>query len=299
MDSLNGSHVVPVQVISQNLRDTFFPGVSSLAVLRLDLPDPVVGGNKRYKLKYNLQDFRSSGSKSILTFGGAYSNHLAATAAACEQESISCIGIVRGDELNASSNRVLEFAASRGMQLDFVSRETYLKRNEQAFHEQLQVQYGNVFILPEGGSNARAVKGCTEILNSECSGYDDIICPVGTGATLAGIILSAQPHQKVTGIAILEGEDYVRGLVASFVNEHSPAVQWEIDSGHTLGGYAKSDDQLKIFNEEMFTQCQLPLDHIYSGKTLFAIHKMAVNGVFLNRKVLFIHTGGYAFTTGK
>jgi len=160
---------------------------SFLDILRLDLPDPVSGGNKLFKLKYNLEEMRRLQLTRLLTFGGAFSNHIAAVATAGKKNNLETIGIIRGEELNEDSNVVLKYAASCGMKLVFISRDDYRKRNEQAFCEKLLNEFGPAYLLPEGGSNEFAVKGCKEILSQQTDRYDVIVCPVGTGATLAGI----------------------------------------------------------------------------------------------------------------
>lgn len=285
-----------MQLVSDSILNQFFPGLSSLGILRLDLPDPVAGGNKRYKLKYNLSAFHERKCETLLTFGGAYSNHIAATAEACAQHQIPVVGIIRGDELNADSNDVLRFAASRGMKLVFVSRENYKRRNDAEYHSSLKSEYGNIFLLPEGGSNALAVQGCKEILSVETEKYDRIICPVGTGGTVAGIIASAKQYQHITGVAVLEGRDYLLGLIHSHLHGHEVSASWNLESEHTLGGYANTSEELNNFMRAFTASTQIPLDRIYSGKVMFALYNMVKAGQLQNQNVVFVHTGGYAFS---
>jgi 1-aminocyclopropane-1-carboxylate deaminase len=263
-------------------------------ILRLDLPDPVTGGNKTFKLKYNVEEMRRQGLNRLLTFGGAFSNHIAAVAAAGKRNGFETAGIIRGEELNEDSNAVLKFAASCGMKLVFVSRENYRRRNEEDFCKILPEEHGPAYLLPEGGSNSFAVKGCMEILPAEAAQYDAIVCPVGTGATLAGIIASAKPHQHVTGIAVLNAQD-LEAEVTRLLRGFPVEATWSIDRGHTFGGYANSSPALDAFIGEMKTQHGLPLDHVYSGKALFAVRELLAKGNLTGKRVLFIHTGGYAF----
>lgn len=270
-----------------------FPGDERISLLRLDLPDPLAGGNKYFKMKYNLEAFRASGKKSVLSFGGAFSNHIAALAAAGKRENIPTTGIIRGEELSESSNAVLRFAQECGMQLRFVSREEYRLRNDAEWLGKLQQEFRGAYILPEGGSNALAVKGCREILSSATKDFDFVFCPVGTGATLAGIIASALPHQQVTGIAVLEGKNYLEEEVLRHLTGEKISCTWQIRHDFTFGGYAKSSAILDAFIREQ--SHSLPLDQVYSGKCFYAMRKILEQDYSPGGKSLFVHTGGYYF----
>lgn len=269
--------------------------IKSFSILRLDLPDPLSGGNKKFKLKYNLEEMEGSGFKTMLTFGGAFSNHIAAVATAGKKNNFRTIGIIRGDELTEMSNPVLQYASDCGMQLIFISRDDYRKRNDLSFCEFLLAKYGPAYLLPEGGSNALAVQGCAEILSDKTGSYDVIICPVGTGATLAGIISSAQPNQEIIGVAVLEGRNYLENEVEKFLDKRTLLSEWKIEHDFTLGAYGKSSVELKKFVAEAKNKFGLPLDEVYSGKALFAVSELIKRNDFSEKKVLFIHTGGYAF----
>lgn len=284
-----------LQAVPRIVLAKFFPAIERLGILRLDLPDPISGGNKSYKLKYNFEWLKEQGRTALLTFGGAYSNHIAATAFAGKTHGVETVGIIRGEELNGNSNAVLQFALTCGMKLHFVTREEYRRRNDLDYLKELSDRFDGVFILPEGGSNAMAVKGCTEILTNDCDEYDEIVCPVGTGATAAGIIASAKRHQHVRALAVLEGHDYLVKNIEEHLLGHAALGSWELDGQHTLGGYASENIELRNFIGSMKNEMDLPLDFVYSGKTLFAIHNLARAGYFEGRKVLFIHTGGYGF----
>ncbi len=292
----------------------FFGDGHSLSVLRLDLPDPLSGGNKSYKLKYNLEEMQRLGLNTLITFGGAFSNHVAAVATAGKNFGFETIGIIRGDELNADSNAVLKHATSCGMKTVFISREDYRKRNDPDFINELLQKHGPAYVLPEGGSNVFAVKGCKEILSEETDLFDTIICPVGTGATLAGFIASAKAHQHIIGIAVLEGKEYLENEVTRLLQDQKVKAKWKIEHGFTFGGYGKTSKYynngadleivsavrsqlgpagLENFKSEMKLKYDLPLDLIYSAKALFATREL--NKSYLT-KTLFIHTGGYAFS---
>lgn len=267
----------------------------SLAVLRLDLPDPLSGGNKSFKLKYNLEEMKRLGFDKLITFGGAFSNHIAAVATAGKKNNFETIGIIRGDELNSDSNAVLKYAAVCGMKLVFISRKAYRKRNDPDFIEDLLKVYGPAYLLPEGGSNEFAVKGCMAILSAQTDAYTVIICPVGTGATLAGIIASAKSHQHIIGIAVLNGKEYLENEVKNLLKEREVVARWQIVHEFVFGGYGKTGTELEEFIQKIKQQFNLPAESIYSGKALYALNEMKKAASLPSTPILFIHTGGYAF----
>ncbi len=284
-----------IQTISAELLTKYFPGIERLGILRLDLPDPISGGNKSFKLKYNFEWLLEQDKTELVTFGGAYSNHIAATAIAGKRYGVETVGIIRGDELNSDSNALLRYASKCGMRLHFVAREEYSRRNDPDYLKELSARFGISYILPEGGSNALAVRGCMEILTDKCDEYNEIVCPVGTGATAAGIIVSAKHHQHVRAMAVLEGHDYLLKNIEEHLLGHSALGSWELDCNYTLGGYARETNDLLDFMLAMKSEINLPLDPIYSGKVFFGIHSLAHKGNFESSKVLFVHTGGYGF----
>ncbi len=283
----------PIQILPG-----FFNELSgnSLSILRLDLPDPLSGGNKSFKLKYNLEEMERLGFKKLLTFGGAFSNHIAAVATAGLKKNIATIGIIRGDELHANSNSVLKYATQCGMNLIFVSRDEYRKRNDQEFCKMLISKYGPVYLLPEGGSNLFAVEGCKEILNADTEKYDLIFCPVGTGATLAGIICASKSHQQVIGIAVLNSKEYLEEEVGKLLKHKKISCKWKIEHDFTLGGYGKTSKEEESFISKMALENNLPLDPVYSGKAMFGLKSFLINSNLANQNILFVHTGGYAFS---
>lgn len=260
----------------------------SLTIKREDLIHPFVSGNKFRKLKYNLIQAKSQCYKVVLTFGGAFSNHIAAVAAAGKEHGFKTIGIIRGDELSEDHNPTLLFAKSCGMQLEFVSRENYRLKTTPFFINQLKQQFGDFYLIPEGGTNALAVKGCEEILTDDDSAFDYICCAVGTGGTIAGLINSAKPHQKVLGFPALKG-DFLQEEICKFVADGN----WELISDYHFGGYGKINEDLIRFMNAFHNETKIPLDPIYTGKMVYGIIDLIRQDYFpKGSKILAIHTGG-------
>ena len=253
---------------------------------------PLVSGNKLRKLKYNIQQALAEGKDTILTFGGAYSNHIAATAAAGNLMGIKTIGVIRGDELECEIdvNPTLKFCKSCGMQLFFVSRSDYRNKTSPQFLEMLVNRFGsNIYIAPEGGTNALAVKGTAEILTPQDSAFDVICTAVGTGGTIAGIIEASEPHQTVIGFPALKGADFLENVIRQYTYK----TNWHLVYDYNFGGYAKVNDELIDFLNDFNNSTGIPLDPIYVGKMIFAIFALASKGYFApNTKILAIHTGG-------
>lgn len=265
------------------------PGIS-LTIKREDLIDPFVSGNKFRKLKYNLIEAKAKGFKKVLTFGGAYSNHIAAVAAAAEANGLESIGIIRGEELAQSilSNPTLQFARSRGMDLEFVSREQYRLKTQSAFIHELQLKYGTFYLIPEGGTNVLAVQGCSEILTTSDAAFDFICCPVGTGGTIAGLSNSAWPHQKVLGFPALKGAFLMEEICKFAHNDNCSLI-----TGYEFGGYAKVTPDLIDFMNQFREQWGVLLDPVYTAKMVFGVIDLMQQGYFPHgSKILAIHTGG-------
>ena len=262
----------------------------SLVIKREDLIHPFVSGNKFRKLKYNLLQAKAENQSTLLTFGGAYSNHIAAVAYAGKENGFQTIGIIRGDELGdkIESNPTLKFAQECGMQFEFVSRETYRLKREATFLEQLQQQYGAFYLIPEGGTNAFAIQGCEEILTPEDASFDFVACSIGTGGTISGLINSVLPHQKVLGFPALKG-DFLQDEIRNFVRQDN----WELITDYHFGGYGKVTNELIDWINQFYEQTQIPLDPVYTGKMVFGIVDLITKNYFPeNAKILLIHTGG-------
>ena len=261
-----------------------------LYIKREDLIHPQISGNKYRKLKYNLLKAKELKYDTLLTFGGAYSNHIAATAYAGKMNGMKTLGVIRGEELvgSWSSNPTLSAAHKLGMKFKFVSRADYRKKDIAGFLDNLKVEFGNFYMVPEGGTNKLAVMGCEEILTPKDSKFDEICCSVGTGGTLAGLINSATPNQHVLGFPALKG-DFLKKDICKFVENGN----WELCTDYHFGGYARVNESLVSFINEMNQNVGIPLDPVYTGKMIYGILDMIAKDYFKPRtKILAIHTGG-------
>jgi 1-aminocyclopropane-1-carboxylate deaminase len=276
-----------------------------LDVLRLDAVHPEISGNKWFKLKYNIAEAKRQNFQTILTFGGAYSNHIAATAAACKQMNLKCIGVIRGEEV---LNPTLQKAADQGMQLEFVDRKTYLLKEQAEYQSELQKRFGDFYLIPEGGNNKEGIKGCSEIIKQEWD-YDYIFCACGTGATFAGLYLSLKPRQSLIGISVLKGEntlpsDVERSLSQLFgidtlkIGGNEVLEQIIIDKScisnlFSFSGYAAYDKELVEFKTEFEKRHGILLDNIYTVKLFYAVARLiSANKFKKGSKILVIHSGG-------
>jgi len=266
----------------------------TLVVKREDVLHEHVSGNKFRKLYYNVIEAREKGYDKLLTFGGAYSNHIAATAAAGKELGIQTVGVIRGDELGENleqtlqENPTLRFAVSQGMQLHFVSRKAYRQKTEPEFIANLFQLFGKFYLVPEGGTNELAVKGTEEILTPEDKEFDYICSAVGTGGTIAGLINSTKPHQKVLGFPALK-EQFLHQNIAKFAQSDN----WKLIRDYHFGGFAKIDKKLVNFINMVNSLHYLPLDPIYTGKMLYGIIDLIKKDYFpKGSKILAIHTGG-------
>lgn len=266
------------------------PGNISLFLKREDLLHPEISGNKFRKLKYNLLEAQSESFAGILTFGGAFSNHIAAVAFAGKKYGFDTIGVIRGEEVEGkiSENPTLLAAQQNGMKFVFVSRESFREKSNIEFINALKKAYEGFYILPEGGTNALAIKGCEEILTHQDSGFTHICCAVGTGGTLSGLINKALPHQKVLGFPALKGS-FLSDDIRSFVKN----TNWDLISEYHFGGYGKITEELIRFLNRFYYETEIPLDPIYTGKMMFGIYDLIEKGYFPEgSKILAIHTGG-------
>ena len=251
---------------------------------------PTVSGNKFRKLKYNLEKVQLENYKGILTFGGAFSNHIAATASAGQELNIPRVGIIRGEELvtQIESNPTLRYAKSCGMHLEFVSRSSYNKKTDPAYLLQLLETFKDYYILPEGGTNALAIKGCEEILTVKDQSFDIICCAVGTGGTIAGVINGSLLTQKIIGFPALKGE-FLKEDICKFATQSN----WELWGDYHFGGYAKVDSKLIKFMNDFKLIYNIPLDPVYTAKMMYGIFEGIRSGeIPQTAKVLAIHTGG-------
>lgn len=266
-----------------------------LFVKREDELHPFISGNKYRKLTYNLLEAKRNNLSTLLTFGGAFSNHIAATAAAGFEHGFKTIGVIRGNELafNLESvlqqNPTLKFAAEQGMQFHFVSRSDYRLKTSEKFIDNLKKLFGEFYLVPEGGTNEFAVKGCEEILNVDDEKYNFICSSIGTGGTISGIINSIKSNQKVIGFPALKGEFLKHEIEKYALNRNN----WSINTHYHFGGYAKISSDLIAFINQFKIETKIPLDPIYTGKLMFGIIDLIKKNSFEEgSKILAIHTGG-------
>ncbi len=263
-------------------------------IKREDLLHPVVAGNKYRKLKYNLAYAQENQYDTLLTFGGAYSNHIAATAAAGQLEGFKTIGIIRGEELGENlehtlaQNPTLAYAKSCGMRLHFIARDTYRNKDGDRFREHLKEKFNNPYIIPEGGTNALAIKGCEEILTSEDEVFDFVCCSAGTGGTVSGIINSLTATQKAIVFPALKGN-----WMAEEIRRYANNSQWEVIADYHFGGYGKVPPRLVEWMNIFAKAHKIILDPIYTAKMMYGIFDLIDTDYFPeNSRILAIHTGG-------
>ncbi|MEH6569925.1 MAG: pyridoxal-phosphate dependent enzyme [Halioglobus sp.] len=279
------------------LSDTPVLGVSmaGVSVLRLDLCGGLAPGNKTFKLAENLAEANRLGVKRLLSFGGAWSNHLHALAAVGAEGDIETIGIVRG-EVSSTPSAMLVDALDWGMRLEHVSRQDYRRRRDPDYLRGLEQRYGPCLIIPEGGANAAGAAGCSrvaQLLPKTAEFGSVVVLPVGTGTTLAGVASALGQETVVLGISVLKGAYDLNDNVAHLLEKMSPgaAADWRILHDYHCGGYAKVSPGLKAFILAFEAVHQIPLDPVYTGKALYGIHQMLQRGDKLERCV-FVHTGG-------
>jgi 1-aminocyclopropane-1-carboxylate deaminase len=282
-----------VNLSAANTQQLHLPLLTSndiaLDVLRLDKIDPIISGNKWFKLKYYLQNALENEKKQVLTFGGAWSNHIIATAAVAKKAGLKSAGIIRGEKPAVLSDTLLK-AMSFGMELEFVSREVYNQKNNTAFIQPWLQKYNHPCIIPEGGEGELGVKGAAEILKLvTLKNYTHLLCAVGTGTLLKGIISSSLLIQQVIGVAALKGFD--TELSNDIFEQYKKKVY--LETGYHMGGYAKKNDALINFMNQFYSQTNIPTDFVYTGKLFFAITDLIKKGYFPKQsRLLAIHSGG-------
>jgi len=266
----------------------------NLFVKREDLVDYELGGNKWRKMKYNLEAAAQQNHDTLLTFGGAYSNHIYATAAAGKRLGFHTIGIIRG-EAHKELNPTLQFASDCGMQLEYVDRTTYRQKAEPKFIENLVEKHGRFYLLPEGGSSTLALRGCAEIITEIDQSFDFICSACGTGGTLAGLISGLNKQQQAIGFAVLKGGDFISDNIKNLLqqaNAESSAC-WQIKTDYHFGGYAKTKPELWEFIEQFKRDFGIPLDGVYTGKMFYGLFDLIKKGFFpKGSQIIAIHTGG-------
>ena len=297
MTTQNNFFELPSEVPHQIIHDSYLEkhGVE-LSILRIDQINTHVSGNKWFKLKYNLESAQSAGAKQVLSFGGAYSNHIHALAWAGNALGIKTVGVIRGEKEYAD-NPTLSDAASWGMELRFVDRKTYRQRTDPNFHQQLRRELDDFYLIPEGGSNAEAVKGCIEIVPSAVK--DDfspthIVAACGTGGTLSGLVVG-NPEVKVLGIPVLKNASFLQDDIRSLIDStgYVDPKNWHLDLYGHFGGYAKQSAELRQFCDDFFNCHGVLLDPVYTGKMMLRLWQLIEEGKFPSgSRIMAVHTGG-------
>lgn len=267
---------------------------------RDDLIHSEISGNKWRKLKLNLEKFKLGKYEQLLTFGGAYSNHISATAALGRILEIPTIGIIRGDELSPSSNQTLQKAAQDGMELIFVNREEYSWRYETEYKNQLREKFGNVLVIEEGGANFYGMMGCTEIVSEIPFQPDYYVLPAGTGTTTSGILFATETSHTIA-IAASNDVDGILEEISSLL-EYAGLTEDEVadklemltlTSEFTFGGYGKTSPELITFINDFYTQTEIKLDQVYTGKMMYGLCEFIKTGkIAAGKTVVAVHTGG-------
>jgi len=264
--------------------------VSKVDVLRLDLIHPTISGNKWFKLEHNIQHALEKGYKSILTFGGAYSNHLHATAATAQLYNIKSIGMVRGLHAAQNLTPTLFACVAMNMELVFVTKEEYAQKDNPEWLQKLSNQYNNPFIIPEGGANEYGRKGAEEIASLIPQTYTHICVSVGTGTTFIGLCNALSTDQHVIGFAPMKKGVYLNEEVKPYLLQ---SKNRQILDNWAFGGFGKWNETLITFMNDFYATHHIPLDMVYTAKMMYGIKEMIDNSIFpTDAKILCIHTGG-------
>lgn len=262
----------------------------SLYVKRDDLLHPFINGNKWFKLKYNLIKAAENNINQLLTFGGAYSNHISSFSYACKLFGFDGIVVIRGEEY-PKLNPTLEFVVNNGVKIHYVSRKMYRNKYDENLLNELKNQYGDFFLIPEGGSNQLAVEGCSEIVSNIELNFDFIFTACGTAGTLTGIAKSLKENQKAVGVAVLKGANFLIDEVRRL--SENQKINFEILLNYPFGGYAKFNDELINFIKEFYIKHQIIIEPIYTGKLFFAVYDLINKGYFpKNSRIVVYHSGG-------
>ena len=271
----------------------------SLSVKRDDLQHSIVSGNKLFKLHYHLEHCKKNNIKTIVTFGGAYSNHLHATAYAANKLGIKTVAVIRGEQI-IPLNATLKDCTDWGMILEPVTRKEYKEKTKSPVIQTILDQYPDAYLIPEGGCDLLGVQGASKILDGvDQSQFDYIVCACGTGSTVSGVISKSQPHITVIGMAVLKGAHWMKSEVQAWLEKlNAPAsgehlAKWMINTDYHFGGYGKIKPALTDFIREIESRYDLPLEPIYTGKSVYGILDLAKKDYFpKGSRILFIHTGG-------
>lgn len=273
-------------------KDWYCPFVQEVSMLRLDVIHPVVSGNKWYKLKENVHQAIKYEYKGILTFGGAYSNHLVAAAATANEYGLQSIGIIRGKYASNNLSPTLESCVAYGMKLIFVSKEDYAQRADEQWLTFLLNEYPGYFVIPEGGANKWGRDGAKAIAAYIPQGYTDICISVGTGTSYIGIVNALPPEQQVYGYIPMKGGNYMKDIITPFIDKDQSIAPALFDKWH-FGGFGKWSKELTDFMNSFYDINKIPLDMVYTAKMMYGIQEQIRQGTFpFQSKILCIHSGG-------
>ncbi|PZX48502.1 1-aminocyclopropane-1-carboxylate deaminase/D-cysteine desulfhydrase [Algoriphagus chordae] len=270
-----------------------------MAIKRLDLVHPEISGNKFFKLKYNLEKAKNEGKNKILTFGGAFSNHIYATAEAAKVQNLEAIGVIRG-ERTTPLNATLSHSERLGMQLHFMDRNSYRNKTEPTFLAILKEKFGDFYLIPEGGTNELAIRGTKEILDIADQQFSYICSSIGTGGTFSGLYASLTSHQHLLGFSSLKGE-FIHQEIADLIQKYQLESRgtYEVFTAYHFGGYAKHKQELIDFLWWFYERFGIMLDPIYTGKMAFGIWDLIKKDYFKKgSKILMIHSGGLQGNAG-
>ena len=289
--NINFSKIEPLNYSKLNLLN------NKIYIKRDDLIHPIISGNKWRKLKYNIEYCFQYGYEGIVTFGGAYSNHLIATAEACRLYKLKSIAFVRGEELSPFSNVLLQECHKKGMDLRFISRTTYKEKKRSLYFE----KYLRKFLsLPEGGAGFLGIKGCMEILNKEDGFFDWVVLSQGTTTTSIGVLLSLPVQTKLLVVPALKGFNAISEMKEQMKKSNYASKyidfkmqQVRVASEYHFGGYSKTTTELLSFRKEFLKESEINIDKVYNSKALFALKEILKKEKWKNQKILYIHTGGY------
>ena len=262
-----------------------------LFLKREDKIHNIISGNKYRKLKFNLINAKELGFKGLLTFGGAYSNHIPAVAYAAKKNGFKSLGFIRGEEIvnNYLENPTLKYSHDLGMKFKFLSRSNYKLKTNEYFLRNLKKKFKDYYLIPEGGTNALGVLGCQEILNDSDKEFDYICCSVGTGGTICGLINSSNENQKIIGFSSIN-KNYLLNDITKFVTNEN----WMLIDDFSFGGYGKVNNELIEFMNNFRLKYGILLDPIYTSKLVYGVLNLITNNFFKpNSKILMIHTGGH------
>ena len=277
--------IPPLQELSDSL---LLEKKIRLFILREDLIHPHISGNKWRKLYYNIDAAKQNELTRLITFGGAYSNHIAATAAAGKEFGFKTLGFIRGEE-QLPLNSTLSYAKDCGMEFRYLSRSDYRLKNDPAFLKSLLKNEKEYYLIPEGGTNKLAVKGCEEILTNLSIDFDYVCCACGTGGTISGLINSLKSSQKAIGFPALKGAHFLNEEIEKFTNNS----QWELNLDYHFGGYAKAKPDLINFMNSFKAKHNITLDPVYTGKMFFGLWDLIEKDYFrAGSTIIAVHTGG-------